>query len=85
MAAEASRVEALRKQQEAEKARFDLLVRQVQDWELSARIRALVDDVEQRLLATHGRIEAGSHAGEWIRWARQQADRLDPLHRPDGK
>jgi hypothetical protein len=81
-AAEAARVAALRKQQEAEKARFDLLVRQMQDWELSTRIHVFVDEVEQRLLAANGRIDTGSQADEWISWAREQADRLDPLRAP---
>jgi hypothetical protein len=66
-AAEAKRAEQLRQQQEAEKARFDLLVRQVESWELSGRILALVDEAERNLLAVHGRIEAGSQADEWIR------------------
>ena len=32
-----------------------------------------------RLHVKHGEIELGSHADQWLTWAHQHADRLDPL------
>ena len=80
--ADKARAEAeSRRQEEAEDARFDELVRQVESWELSHRIRAFVDEAERGLLEVHGRIDTGSEVAAWLQWARRRAELADPLRR----
>jgi hypothetical protein len=42
-------------------------------------IGAFVAAVHDIAIERFGRIEEGSELDEWLRWATQQADRIDPL------
>lgn len=63
----------------AEQSRVDSLLQQARDWRQSAELRAFIETVRQRQVAAHGKIDDDSEIGQWLVWARQQADRLDPL------
>lgn len=76
---EAARQRAERyKQYRTEKARFEKLIQQSQDYKESRMIRDLIEAVRTKHEA-NGPIDAKSEIGRWIEWAVQQADRLDPL------
>ena len=60
---------------------FDELIFQVDGWFLAKRIREFVDAAERAFIEVHGGFDPDSEAAEWIRWARQQAEMVDPLRR----
>lgn len=84
---EAARREAERQRALAEQARREeeerrlVLERQAESWTKSQRLRAFVDEVERRAKEKGVSIAPDSELGGWIVWARQHADRLDPLAR----
>jgi hypothetical protein len=47
-------------------------------WEEAQRIRAYVSAADEKIAAA-GPIEQDSKFARWIKWARRQADRMDPL------
>lgn len=53
----------------------ELLEKQAEDWKRAERMRAYIAAVERK---TIDQGTAGTKA-EWLNWAREQADRLDPL------
>jgi hypothetical protein len=67
--------------QEAELLRLEGFVtnRNAAAWRKDRDLRAYIQAVEERAIREHGRIEEGSELDCWLKWARQQADRLDPL------
>lgn len=67
-----------RRQYKAEKSRVEYLLKQLEDWKNSKHLRELIEAVK---LAHSGKgpISVESEIGQWINWASQQADRLDPL------
>lgn len=85
--AEQRRVEELRRQEEtrqraekrakydAERARVEQLRQQARCWKEADDLRRFIDAVKR----IHGAIEPGSEIAQWLDWASQQADRLDPL------
>ena len=76
--AEQRRQEEERKRQE-ELARRQRLEQEATNWAKAQQLRAYLAAVKDRLHAKHGEIELGSHADQWLIWAHQHADRLDPL------
>ena len=84
---EAARREAERQRALAEQARREeeerrsVLERQAESWAKSQRLRGFIDEVERRANAKGVSIVPGSELGAWIAWAREHADRLDPLAR----
>ncbi len=82
---EAARREADRQRVLAEQVRREeeerrlVLERQAESWTRSQRLRAFIDEVERRAKAKGVSIAPDSELGAWIAWARQHADRLDPL------
>ena len=82
---EAARQEAERQRALAEQARREeeegrrVLEHQAESWDKSRRLRAFIDEVERRANAKGVSVAADSELGAWIAWARQHADRLDPL------
>lgn len=58
--------------------RAKMLTGQMKSWGKAAEIRAYADAVEQRALAEPDD-DARREAFEWARWARDYADRIDPL------
>lgn len=59
-------------------ARVKRLREEAAFWEEAQRIRAYVSAAEQKIAAA-GPIEQDSKFARWIKWARRQADRMDPL------
>lgn len=75
---EAERREELRKQQRAEQRKFDRLLDQVASWKQSREIREYIAYVRQAHAASGAEIATDSELGQWLNFAAQQADRLDP-------
>lgn len=63
----------------AERARVDALLQMAQDWRASQALREYIDAARRRHVEQQGTIEPGSEFAQWVEWALQQADRLDPL------
>ncbi|TFC45883.1 hypothetical protein [Cryobacterium shii] len=61
--------------------RAELLAGQVDKWREVAAIRAYAGELEQRALAE---VDDDNRTAtlEWVQWARDYADRIDPLQRP---
>ena len=76
---EERKADEARRRQEAEKQRFDELVRRATSWDRARQIRALVTLLRERTLEERGPFEAGSDLDEWFQWAEDCADRLDPV------
>lgn len=62
----------------AEKARFNGLVSNVLNYQLSRQIRDFIAAVRAHHEA-NGPVASGSDVAQWLDWASQHADRLDPL------
>ena len=62
----------------AEKARFKQLLTQAESLQKSRLVRELIEAVK-RGMAERGSTPHNKNTEEWIEWATQQADRLDPL------
>jgi hypothetical protein len=73
------RREELARRQKTEQARVDELVDHANSWRQSRIIREYLGALSDRLLERHGAIAIDSEAAQYLRWAHQQADRLDPL------
>jgi hypothetical protein len=71
--------EDLKRRQCDEQARVDALVREATSWNQARLLREYVNVVEQSAMHNRGHIQPGSELDAWMRWAREQADRLDPL------
>lgn len=67
-----------RKLYQAEKARVEQLMTEVEFFHRSQRVRAWIEAVRQANIAK-GPLDPDSKIAQWIEWATQQADRLDPL------
>lgn len=82
---EAARREAERQRALAEQARREeeerrlVLECQAERWANGQRLRAFIDEVERRANAKGVSIAPDCELNTWIAWARQHADRLDPL------
>jgi len=76
--AEQRRQEEAQKRQE-ELARRQALEQEAVNWAKAQQLRAYLAAVKDRLHAKHGEIQSGSRADQWLTWAHQHADRLDPL------
>lgn len=68
-----------RKLIKAEQGRVNDLIRQARSWSQSERLRGYIEAVRQKHEATNGDIAQNSDVSNWLEWATQQADRLDPL------
>jgi hypothetical protein len=77
--AEAERRAEVRTQIKAERARVDALLQQAKNWRQSELLRQFIEASKAHYLAMHGAIEPQSKFEQWLEWAVQQADRLDPL------
>jgi hypothetical protein len=77
--------EEARRRQEAERVRQEEaaklrdLERQAADFARAREVRALADEVEATAVRARGGVEPGSELEGWLRWARHQADKLDPI------
>lgn len=64
---------------QVEQKRVDLLMQQAQCWRASRTLRKYIEARKKQYVAAHGDITPESDLARWLDWARQQADRLDPL------
>lgn len=76
--AERRRQEEAQKRQE-ELARREALEQETINWAKAQQLRAYLAALKDMLIAKHGEIQQGSQADQWLVWAHQHADRLDPL------
>ncbi len=67
------------KRREEEKKRLQNLVSEAQSWKQSQLIREYVAAVRAKVIERNIEIVPGGEIDQWITWANQQADRLDPL------
>lgn len=74
---EAARLAAIERLVQSHRA--EVLREQVQRWELANQVRAYLDAMEARLADGLSRDER-EDAEAWIRWARDYAERIDPLN-----
>ncbi|MCE5327855.1 MAG: hypothetical protein LLG01_15725 [Planctomycetaceae bacterium] len=70
--------QSLMMKQVYERQRVEKLMADAANWRRSQDIRDYVEALEQYALQKDGAIAPGSEQAEYIAWARQQADRLDP-------
>jgi hypothetical protein len=73
------RWEIERRRAEEEKKKFEKLMSDVDDWHKSRRIREYIAKVEE--MAASGKYTFNFEGGldNWLKWAKAQADRVDPL------
>lgn len=64
-----------------EKRRADELEQEALRWQRSRLVREYLDAVEMEARRVNARTDPGTELGEWIRWGRSYADRIDPLRR----
>ena len=76
--AQRKREEEVHRQQE-ELAKRQALEQEAANWTKSQQIRTYLSAVKELLIAKQGEIQPGSHADQWLTWAHQHANRLDPL------
>lgn len=76
--AERRRQEEEQKRQE-ELARRQALEQEAANWAKAQQLRAYLSALKSMLIAKHGEIQSRSQADQWLVWAHQHANRLDPL------
>lgn len=64
---------------EEEEERIKLLHEEANAWHRSKRLRAYIEAARAAAIANHGEVQPGSAHDRWLRWASEQADRIDPL------
>lgn len=62
-----------------EQARVDALIEESEDWAKSNHLRDYIDAKKADYIVRGVSIDPASEAGKWLKWASDQADRLDPL------
>lgn len=72
------RKEELRKLQEEERTRLAQLLKDVEAWHQSQKIRAYASAIMANAEKSEGS-DSGQELMEWVTWVSQQADRIDPL------
>lgn len=77
---ERQRQEAIRRREEEIKRR-DKLESDANQWRKSENIRKYIAAYEAKLIELKGAIASGSEEDEWLKWARNYAELLDPLNR----
>lgn len=69
--------EAIKRQEEL--ARLQALEQEAANWAKAQQLRTYLSALKDMLTIKHGEIQPGSRADQWLTWAHQHADRLDPL------
>ena len=77
--AERRQSEEIQKIIDLEQSRVSGLIKAAEDWRKSKLIREFVAAVEQKLLAGGCHYHSGCDWDEWLQWAKERAERLDPL------
>ncbi len=67
------------KKYEDEQNKVNKLMSDMSKWNRSVHLRSYVEAVKENHTKEHGAIEDGSDMAKWLKWAYDQADRLDPL------
>lgn len=62
-----------------EQEKVDDLIEESEDWAKSHRLRDYIAAKKADYIARGVSIDPASEAGKWLKWASDQADRLDPL------
>lgn len=75
----ALRAEEIRKKQEFERQQSEALERDAFNWHKSQIIRSYVEASKQAYVAQNREIKPGSEFEQWVLWADQEANRLNPL------
>lgn len=65
--------------QQAERNKRQALEQEAANWTKAQQLRTYLSAVKELVIAKHGEIQPGSHADQWLTWAHQHANRLDPL------
>lgn len=73
------RRQELLERQKIEEDRVKELIADAEAWHGSQVLREYIGAVEKSVLDRDGDIGEGGEAAQWLKWARQQADRIDPL------
>lgn len=73
------RREAQERRRQEELAKRNALIREAENWSKAQQLRTYLAAVKEAVLAKHGSIQEGSQMDQWLTWAYQQADSLDPL------
>ncbi len=73
------RREELARLKRLELQKLEALEKEVESWHKSQRIRGYLTAVQQAAVQQYGRVDPAGEFGQWLHWAGQQADRLDPL------
>jgi len=76
---EAERQKEREKERLAEKARVDKLLIDAEKWDQSQKLRKYIDACQAKAQVAAQEIEADNELAKWFTWAREQANRLDPL------
>jgi hypothetical protein len=77
---ERRRQEAIRRREEEKRLR-EQLEADAQQWRKSQIIRGYLNAYEARLIELNGEFIAGSQEADWLKWAREYADSIDPLNK----
>jgi hypothetical protein len=77
--AEQERAAEEARRREAVRRRVQALHEDCRDWHEARRLRAYIAAVRARAMHRHGAIAEDSELAAWLRWAAEEADRLDPL------
>lgn len=64
---------------QAEQARVDRLLAEAVNWQRSAVLRDYIGAVRHAAMARGECVDEQSELGKWLKWADEQAERLDPL------
>ncbi|MEI6219166.1 MAG: hypothetical protein WCP86_09715 [bacterium] len=67
------------KARQAEQARVDKLLADAEKWDQSQKLRKYIDACQAKAQVSAQVIEPDNELGKWFNWAREQANRLDPL------
>jgi hypothetical protein len=69
-------LERIRREEEGKIKDLD---REVASWHRSQKIRSYIDAVKKWAIQKYGEIKPDGKLQQWLTWATNQADRLDPL------
>jgi len=67
------------KMRREEQEKLQALLQEVDNWNKSEQIRAYVEAVKEWAANNNNELDQCSDMNEWIEWASQQANMLDPL------
>ena len=67
------------KARQAEQARVDKLLADAETWDQSQKLRKYIDACQAKAQVSAQVIEPDNELGKWFTWARELANRLDPL------